>query len=40
LNTNNLLNKKAEILTYDEAMDAILSMKNELLPKNEVSDAF
>lgn len=40
LNTNNLLNKKAEKLTYDEAMDAILSMKNELLPKNEVSDAF
>ena len=40
LNTNNLLNKKAEILTYDEAMDAILSMENELLPKNEVSDAF
>ena len=40
LNTNNLLNKKAEILTYDEAMDAILSMKNELLPKKEVSDAF
>ena len=40
LNTNNLLNQKAEILTYDEAMDAILSMKKELLPKNEVSDAF
>lgn len=40
LNTNNLLVKKAELLTYEEAMDAITWMKNELLPKNEVSDAF
>ena len=40
LNTNNLLVKKAELLTYEEAMDAINWMKNELLPKNEVSDAF
>ena len=41
LNTNNnLLIKKAELLTYEEAMDAINWMKNELLPKNEVSDAF
>ena len=38
--TNNLINRKAEILTYEEAMDAINWMKNELLPKNEVSDAF
>ena len=40
LKTNNLLVKKAELLTYEEAMDAINWMKNELLPKNEVSDAF
>jgi len=40
LNTNNLLVKKAELLTYEEAMDAITWMKNEFLPKNEVSDTF
>lgn len=40
LNTNNLLVKKAELLTYEEAMDAILSMKKEFLPKKEVSEAF
>lgn len=40
LNTNNLLIKKAKLLTYEESMDAINWMKNEFLPKNEVSDAF
>ena len=40
LNTNNLLVKKAELLTYEEAMDAILSMKKEFLPRKEVSEAF
>jgi len=40
LNTHNLLVKKAELLTYKEAMDAIVSMKKEFLPKNEVSETF
>ena len=40
LNTINLSVKKAESLTYDEAMDAISSMKREFLPKKEVSEAF
>ena len=40
LNTNNLLIKKAKLLTYEESMDAINWMKNEFLPKNAVSDAF
>jgi hypothetical protein len=35
-----LLVKKAELLTYKEAMDAIVSMKKEFLPKNEVSETF
>jgi len=40
LQNQNLFLKKAEPLTYEEAMEAILAMKKELLPKNEVSEAF
>ena len=40
LQNQNLSLKKAELLTYEEAMEAILAMKKELLPKNEVSEAF
>lgn len=40
LKTPKLTLKKAEKFTYEEAMKAILDMKNELLPKKEVSESF
>lgn len=40
LKTPKMTLKKAEKFTYEEAMKAILDMKNELLPKKEVSESF